>query len=71
MRRVSILLAALLMVWADGAQTQPNTAATGFPNTVRVRLWYLHPAAKLKITADAGKAKLRKCAKCAEGSFTG
>jgi stage II sporulation protein D (peptidoglycan lytic transglycosylase) len=71
MRRAAILLAALLLIWADGAQTQRNAAANGFPNAVRVRLWYLHPPAKLKISADAGKAKLRKCTKCVENSFTG
>jgi stage II sporulation protein D (peptidoglycan lytic transglycosylase) len=70
MRRGVFLLAALLLVWADGAQTQRNGAASGFPTTVRVRLWYLHPAAKLKITADPGKATYRKCAKCAESALT-
>jgi stage II sporulation protein D len=70
MKRISILLVAFLMVWADGAQTQRNGAASGFPNIVRVRLWHLHPASKLKITADAGQAKYRKCAKCAETAFT-
>jgi stage II sporulation protein D (peptidoglycan lytic transglycosylase) len=69
-RRSVFLLAALLLVWADGAQTQRNGAASGFPTTVRVRLWYLHPAAKLKITADPGKATYRKCAKCADGALT-
>ena len=58
------------MIWADGAQTQRNGSASGFPNIVRVRLWYLHPASKLKITAEPGQAKYRKCAKCAETAFT-
>ena len=70
MRRSVFLLAALLLVWADGAQTQRNGAASGFPTTVRVRLWYLHPAVKLKITADPGKATYRMCAKCAESALT-
>jgi len=70
MRRISILLLALLIALADGAQTQRNGSASGFPKTVRVRLWYLHPASKLKITANAGQATYRKCAKCAETAFT-
>ncbi len=70
MRRSTVLLAALLVVWTDGAQTQRNGAASGFPTIVRVRLWYLHPAAKLKITAAPGTAKYRKCAKCAESALT-
>jgi stage II sporulation protein D (peptidoglycan lytic transglycosylase) len=69
MRRIAVLLATLLVVWASGAQAPRTTTITGFPNTVRVRLWFMHPAAKLKITAEPGQAKYRKCATCAETSF--
>ena len=69
MRGIGVLLATLLVVWASGAQTQRTTTVTGFPNTVWVRLWYAHPAVKLKITAEPGQAKYRKCTKCAETSF--
>ena len=36
----------------------------GFPQTVRVRLWYLHPPRELRLRAEAGQAQLRKCATC-------
>src|SRR5664279_2496213 len=69
MRLVAMLLTMSMMVWASGAQTRKATLASGFPNTVRVRIWYVHPAARLKITAESGRAKYRKCAKCAETSL--
>ena len=70
MRRITVLLVISLVVCAPGAQTQRAAPATGFPNTVRVRLGYMHPAVKLRITAEPGQAKYRKCAKCAESSLT-
>ena len=68
MRRIAVLLATLFAVWVGSADTR-NGTATGFPNTVLVRLWYLHPAVKLRITAQPGQAKYRKCDKCAEIPF--
>ena len=70
MKHISVVLGTLLALWTAGAQTQTSTAATSFPNTVRVRLWYLNPAPKLKLTADDEHAKFRRCAKCAETDFT-
>ncbi len=68
MRRVAALLTTLLVVSSTGAQTQRNGTASGFPNTVRVRLWYLHTASELKLKAEAGQARLRKCGSCPENT---
>ncbi len=67
-------LLALLVVWAVSAANPPQTAvpgnknigppSSGFPRTVRVRLWYLHPPATLKLSAPPGQARIRTCAKC-------
>jgi stage II sporulation protein D len=70
MRRVSVLLAIVLAASVVVAQPQHITAASGFQNTVRVRLWHLHPTTKLKLTAESGRAQYRKCAKCTATSFT-
>ncbi len=71
MKRFAVTLATLLFVWAGG-DAQPNNQAksNGFPQIVRVRQWYLHPPHELKLQADAGLAKLRKCVSCAESVFT-
>ncbi len=71
MKRFAVTLATLLLVWAGG-DAQPNNQAksNGFPQIVRVRQWYLHPPHELKLQADAGLAKLRKCVSCAESVFT-
>ncbi|HVP55766.1 MAG TPA: SpoIID/LytB domain-containing protein [Candidatus Eisenbacteria bacterium] len=66
MKRLPIALAALLLaVIGGGAQPQSGTAPTGFPKTVRVRLWYVRPPTELKLKADAGQAAMRRCAGCA------
>ena len=77
MRQLAASLAVLLLTWIGGdAQPQRNSGAknsntqSGFPAIVRVRLWYLHPPQELKLQADAGKAKFRKCANCADSSLT-
>ena len=69
------LLPMLLLTWSLIAASPPQKAAprnknigppsSGFPRTVRVRLWYLHPPASLAIRADSGQAQMRKCANCA------
>ncbi len=62
----------LVLVLAATAGTLPQragTANTGFPNTVRVRLWYLHPAAEIRLKAEAGQARFRKCAGCPESAL--
>jgi stage II sporulation protein D len=71
-------IALLLLAVSGGADPQPDTVAknknigapsSGFPRTVRVRLWYLHPPASLKLHADAGQARMRKCETCADGAL--
>jgi stage II sporulation protein D len=76
MRRFPAALALLLLAWIGGdAQSQRNgagkniSAQSGFPAVVRVRLWYLHPPQELKLQADAGQAKFRTCASCADGAL--
>ncbi len=70
MKRCAIALVASLLVWVGDARTQRSAKSTGFPQIVRVRLWYLHPQQELKLQADAGLAKFRKCANCAESALT-
>ena len=72
MRQFAVAVAALLMVWVGGdAQPQRNSGtASGFPKTVRVRLWYLHPPQELKLQAAVGHPTFRKCATCTESAFT-
>lgn len=74
MKRITPLVL-LLLTWTLGAASPPQAAApknrnigtpsSGFPRTVRVRLWYLHPPASLTLRAEAGQATFRKCAGCA------
>ncbi|MFZ0704751.1 MAG: SpoIID/LytB domain-containing protein [Candidatus Korobacteraceae bacterium] len=72
MKRFAVLV--LLLTWALGAASPSQTARTnknigapssGFPHTVRVRLWYLHPPSSLTFRAEAEQASVRKCANCA------
>lgn len=71
MKRFAVTLATLLLMWVGGdAQTQQSAKSGGFPQTVRVRLWYLRPPQEVKLQADAGLAKVRKCANCAESALT-
>ena len=76
MRRLPAALALLLLAWIGGdAQPQRNgapknfSAQSGFPAVVRVRLWYLHPPQEMKLQADAGQAKVRKCTSCGDGAL--
>ncbi len=69
------ILLVLLSTWTLGAASPPQTTPSrnknigtpsqGFPQTVRVRLWYLHPPSSLTARAEAGQANVRKCATCA------
>jgi stage II sporulation protein D len=69
-----LVLLVLLLAWTLGAASPQQTAASGnknigppssgFPRTVLVRLWYLHPPASLTVRAEAGQATFRKCASC-------
>ncbi len=68
MRRLLAAVAVLLLVWSAGTtpareKTAP-TASAGFPQTVRVRFWYLHPPRELRFKAAPDKAQLRKCDNC-------
>ena len=59
------LLAALsLSLLLCVASDSKSSGAGGFPQTVRVRLWYLHPPRELRLRAEPGQAQLRKCATC-------
>jgi stage II sporulation protein D len=76
MRHLPAALALLLLAWIGGdAQPQRNGAAknfsaqNGFPAIVRVRLWHLHPPQEMKLQADAGQAKFRKCTSCGDGAL--
>src|SRR5271166_116640 len=61
MKRLFAAVILLLLLWnAD----KPGSASSGFPQTVRVRLWYLHPPRELRFRADASQAQFRKCAAC-------
>jgi len=64
MKRLSACLAVFLLGHVGDVQSAPRQSSSGFPQTVRVRLWYLHPPAELRIRAEAGQAQLRKCATC-------
>lgn len=77
MKRIVLLLTLLLALpLADvaGAASSDVTAKpasrSGFPQTVRVRLWYLHPPHELRVRADAGQAQVRRCATCKDSPVT-
>jgi stage II sporulation protein D len=77
MKPIAPFLVTLLCAWTAGsAHSQsdigPKAAVNriGFPHTVRVRLWHLHPPPTLKLIAESGQAKVRKCAGCPEIVFT-
>ena len=65
MKRLSTAIGLLLLLCcgADVCSTS-RPSASGFPQTVRIRLWYLHPPRELRIHAEAGQAQLRKCTSC-------
>jgi stage II sporulation protein D len=80
MRRLRLALSALLLLWIAGdAQSNPpsqnkskmSTSNTqGFPQRVRVRLWYLRPPRELNLHAESGQAHFRKCATCGDNALT-
>lgn len=71
MKRLACLCLALLLLGPASSSfpQRAGGATAGFPNTVRVRLWYLHPASELKLKADAGQARFRECASCPENDL--
>lgn len=74
MRRLLATFALLLTVWiaiavdiapaCSDSSTSKSAAQSGFPQMVRVRLWYLHPPHDLRLHADSGQAQARRCASC-------
>lgn len=79
MKRVAAVLCLLLLVWTAGDAAPQNKAAgnrnvgapsAGFPRTVRVRLWALHPPRELTLRAKDGNAHLQLCAACANDQLT-
>ena len=58
------LLLLLRLVGDAGPASVKGPASSGFPQTVRVRLWYLHPPRELRLRADNGQAQFRKCNTC-------
>ena len=75
MKRLLAAIGLLLLLCAAGdAELGDHAAAkasrSGFPQTVRVRLWYLHPPRELRIRADAGRAQMRTCATCKTTAIT-
>jgi stage II sporulation protein D len=64
MKRLSAWLAFLLLWHVSDVRSTPRPSASGFPQTVRVRLWYMHPPREVHIRAESGQAHLRKCATC-------
>jgi stage II sporulation protein D len=64
----------LMLCIAGGAELGDHGTAkasgTGFPQTVRVRLWYVHPPRELQVHADAGRAQMRTCRTCPVSTAT-
>ena len=75
MKRLLATAGLLLLLCAAGDAELGDRAAakaspSGFPQTVRVRLWYLHPAHELRVRADAGRAQMAPCASCKTTAIT-
>ena len=65
MKALWTLAVSLILLAINAGHGEAKTPASdNFPQTVRVQLWYLHPPKELRVTAEAGKALLRKCATC-------
>ena len=68
MKRLLAAIGLLLLLCAAGDAALGDHGAakalTGFPQTVRGRLWYLHPPRELRIRADTGRAQMRTCSTC-------
>ena len=65
-RLVTVLCGLLLLAPGGDAQPQHSSMTRGFPQTVRVRLWYQRTPQEVKLQADSGQARFRKCANCPE-----
>jgi stage II sporulation protein D len=60
---VAVLLP-LFMLSAGSVAGVPANAQSGFPRTVRVRLWYLHPPRELRVHGESDQAQMRRCGTC-------
>ncbi len=73
-RRLAAISLLLLLCIAGAAESGDRdvgkTSHGGFPQTVRVRLWYLHPPRELHIRAEAGRAQMRTCTTCKMTAIT-
>jgi stage II sporulation protein D len=77
-RRLLATFALLLAAWIAGDAsaafsdypTAKSASRSGFPQTVRVRLWYLHPPQSLRLRAETGQAQVRKCASCKDNAVS-
>jgi len=70
-RAFALLVACAVSFISGDAEPQHTRDATNaFPTVVRVRLWHYRSIASLKVTADSGQAKVRKCSTCPEIPFT-
>jgi stage II sporulation protein D len=77
MKAIAAALATLFFAWTAGSAHPRRDAIpkgsgrqSSFPRIVRVRLWHLRPPPTLKLVAESGQAKVRKCAGCPEIGFT-
>jgi len=70
-RHFAALLITLVLVLrgAGPALGDATVSRSAFPQTVRVRLWYLHPPHDLRVSAGAGQAKIRRCSMCKDSGF--
>ncbi len=69
MKRLLAAISLLFLLCTAGAaelgeRNVGKASPTGYPQTVRVRLWYLHAPRELRIRADAGRARVQTCATC-------
>src|SRR5271165_779242 len=69
-RRFAAVSVFLVLLHAANAHPTLAKTFTGFPQTVRVRLWYLHPPRELHLRAEAGQAQSRRCAACKPEAVT-
>ncbi len=69
-RWFSSLIGLLLLLCTSIIHAASAKPSSGFPQTVRVRLWYLHPPRELRLRAEAGQAQSRTCATCKSSSIT-
>src|SRR5690349_16850346 len=72
MKRLGALLSGLLLLalTSDARPANRDTSSSNFPQTVRVRLWYLHPPGELQLRSDANGGQMRTCSTCKASAIT-